>query len=87
MKMQYLFMVLMLFCAWPVHAGDAPPPVTVCAAEENCETEDPSLEEPHEPVMCTMDAKLCPDGSYVSRQGPHCEFAPCPREAEDLDSK
>lgn len=33
-----------------------------------------------EPVMCTMEAKLCPDGSYVSRTGPHCEFAPCPGE-------
>ncbi len=29
-------------------------------------------------VACTMEAKQCPDGSYVSRQGPHCEFAKCP---------
>ena len=29
-------------------------------------------------VMCTMDAKLCPDGSSVGRSGPNCEFAPCP---------
>ena len=29
------------------------------------------------PVFCTQDAKQCPDGSYVSRQGPNCEFAPC----------
>jgi Flp pilus assembly protein CpaB len=27
---------------------------------------------------CTMEAKQCPDGSYVGRQGPKCEFAPCP---------
>ncbi len=27
---------------------------------------------------CTMDAKLCPDGSAVGRSGPNCEFAPCP---------
>lgn len=27
---------------------------------------------------CTDDAKVCPDGSYVSRTGPNCEFAPCP---------
>jgi hypothetical protein len=35
---------------------------------------------PSEPdmVACTMEAKLCPDGSYVGRQGPRCEFAPCP---------
>lgn len=29
-------------------------------------------------VVCTMDAKLCPDGSYVGRTGPNCVFAPCP---------
>ncbi len=34
--------------------------------------------EENEQVFCTMDAKLCPDGSYVGRQGPRCEFAPCP---------
>src|SRR5262245_30310484 len=27
---------------------------------------------------CTMEAKLCPDGSYVSRTGPNCEFTECP---------
>lgn len=26
---------------------------------------------------CTMEAKLCPDGSSVGRTGPNCEFAPC----------
>lgn len=29
-------------------------------------------------VVCTMDAMECPDGSYVGRVGPNCEFAPCP---------
>lgn len=29
-------------------------------------------------IFCTQDAKLCPDGSYVGREGPNCEFAPCP---------
>jgi len=27
---------------------------------------------------CTMDAKQCPDGTYVGRQGPKCEFVACP---------
>lgn len=31
-----------------------------------------------EPVACTMDAMVCPDGSAVGRVGPNCEFAPCP---------
>lgn len=29
-------------------------------------------------VACTMEAKSCGDGTYVGRQGPNCEFAPCP---------
>jgi len=28
-------------------------------------------------VMCSQEAKLCPDGSYVGRTGPNCEFASC----------
>ncbi len=35
-------------------------------------------------VACTMEAKMCPDGSFVGRVGPNCEFAPCP---DDVDSK
>ncbi len=30
------------------------------------------------PVACTMEAKICPDGSSVGRTGPNCEFTPCP---------
>ncbi len=30
------------------------------------------------PVACTMDAKICPDGSAVGRVAPNCDFAPCP---------
>ncbi len=29
-------------------------------------------------VACTMDAKICPDGSYVGRVAPDCQFAACP---------
>lgn len=29
-------------------------------------------------IFCTQEAKICPDGSYVSRTGPNCEFAACP---------
>ena len=34
--------------------------------------------DPINPIACTMEAKLCPDGSYVSRTGPNCEFSLCP---------
>ena len=27
---------------------------------------------------CTLEARVCPDGSTVGRVGPNCEFTPCP---------
>lgn len=36
-----------------------------------------------EGVMCTMDAQLCPDGSYVGRTGPNCKFV-CPASSESV---
>ncbi|MFH0937442.1 MAG: hypothetical protein V1808_04075 [Candidatus Daviesbacteria bacterium] len=30
------------------------------------------------PKACTMEAKICPDGTSVGRTGPNCEFSPCP---------
>lgn len=38
----------------------------------------PPILVPDEPVACTMEARMCPDGSYVGRQGPNCEFSLCP---------
>ncbi len=29
-------------------------------------------------VGCTLEARICPDGTAVGRSGPNCEFAPCP---------
>jgi hypothetical protein len=39
-----------------------------------------STQKSDEGIACTADAKLCPDGSYVGRVGPNCEFAECPGE-------
>jgi hypothetical protein len=36
--------------------------------------------EPVGGVACTLEAKVCPDGSAVGREGPNCEFAACPDE-------
>lgn len=33
------------------------------------------------PIACTMDAMQCPDGSYVGRSGPKCEFV-CPKTSD-----
>lgn len=30
-------------------------------------------------VACTLEAKLCPDGTAVGRSGPNCEFVQCPQ--------
>lgn len=39
-----------------------------------------SASKPSEEVLCTQEAKACPDGSYVGRTGPNCEFSACPGE-------
>ena len=31
-----------------------------------------------EPAGCTEDAKVCPDGSVLAREGPDCKFPECP---------
>lgn len=40
----------------------------------------PTLKPSPSPKACTMEAKQCPDGSYVGRIGPNCEFEKCPVE-------
>lgn len=37
-------------------------------------------------VACTMEAKICPDGSAVGRTGPKCEFEKCPNESNENNS-
>lgn len=36
-----------------------------------------------EEQTCTLEAKICPDGSSVGRLSPRCEFAPCPSVMEN----
>lgn len=44
----------------------------------------PHLQNPNQaaeetsPIACTMDAKMCPDGTYVGRIPPNCDFEVCP---------
>ena len=37
-----------------------------------------SVDNQQKAVVCTIEAKLCPDGSYVGRVGPNCDFTQCP---------
>ncbi len=41
--------------------------------------ESPTAPEVPDGVVCALDAKMCPDGSYVGRIAPKCEFAMCPK--------
>lgn len=36
-----------------------------------------AVEHPSRPVACPLDARSCPDGSFVARSGPACEFGAC----------
>lgn len=51
-----------------------------------CEKSTPPSTPPDAPAdpgggpVCTVEAKVCPDGSAVGRSGPNCEFAACPGE-------
>jgi hypothetical protein len=58
--------------------------VNLCSATKLLDQadEDIALLSGDGPWACTMDAKQCPDGSYVGRQGPSCEFAACPGEPQ-----
>ena len=66
-KVMYLFIGIALIAAlvsvFMAGSVDAPTPIDI-------------VEEPVA-VMCTADAMQCPDGSYVGRTGPKCEFV-CP---------
>lgn len=57
----------------PKDTTNVPPSIAVGEPNPNLPKDGGEL-----PVMCTMDAKQCPDGSYVGRGGPKCEFSPCP---------
>lgn len=37
------------------------------------------LQDDNRQTVCTIEAKLCPDGSYVGRVGSKCEFTKCPQ--------
>jgi hypothetical protein len=41
----------------------------------------PGAGESPEPVFCTADAYQCPDGTWVGRTGPDCQFV-CPGAAQ-----
>ncbi|MDE2399938.1 MAG: hypothetical protein KGL67_02950 [Patescibacteria group bacterium] len=53
-------------------------PATAPSIIPNISTNSNNPANPTSPVACTQEAKQCPDGSYVGRTGPNCQFAQCP---------
>lgn len=50
----------------------------VSVVDENQNVNSANLNSVDEPIYCTADAKLCPDGSYVGRDSNNdCQFYPC----------
>lgn len=77
--------------ATPDPAAEDEPDAEQADDQEAAQLEDDfaqALDEPEEFVavapICTQDVQACGDGSFVSRQGPNCEFAACPVGAESI---
>lgn len=49
-----------------------------CLIPETSDMCPPSPKPSSSQVACTQELKQCPDGSYVSRHPPKCEFSACP---------
>jgi len=74
---------LLLFIVFLVGCAVETPGVVEDTPDVIEETPDVVEETPEEEqVFCTLDAKECPDGSYVSRVAPDCEFEACPEVEE-----
>jgi hypothetical protein len=67
-------------CSRETPGGSAMCTLKACTSESMqkpyCTAYFDSTDKPN-PVACTMDAKQCPDGSWVGRTGPKCQFV-CP---------
>ncbi len=51
-----------------------PEDINICPpSPEPSQTEDTDRK-----IFCTQEAKQCPDGTWVGRTGPNCEFTKCP---------
>jgi hypothetical protein len=72
--------VLVLAAAFGAFAMMQKPPVDQWPEQQPTPTPTATPEPTEEAVFCTMDAKICPDGSSVGRVPPSCEFEACPGE-------
>lgn len=94
-----LLMVATLFLMIRVEYADAPvknvdgdsimeesvPTTTDTGQPTHSDSSSPQA--PINSVTCQLDAKICSDGTAVSRTGPNCEFAKCPTEPPFSDKQ
>src|SRR3989344_4308527 len=53
---------------------------------QNLNTQNQNTDNPNNQVVCAQDVNECPDGSFVSRVPPKCEFAICPAVTSAVDT-
>lgn len=56
-----------------------------CMAATEVNTNDDTVVEPVNTSVCAQDVRTCPDGSYVGRVPPTCEFAVCPMVSQPVN--
>ena len=57
---------------------DATPACKMPETFDMCPKTTPTKTLKKDKVFCAQDAKRCPNGNYVGRIGPYCDFAKCP---------
>jgi len=76
--------VLLPFAASALSVDDLQQQINNLLAQVAKLQEQLKLMQVNPPVACTMEAKVCPDGTSVGRTGPKCEFAACPGETKPV---
>lgn len=78
-RMKFAFaMIAVAFAAALLLAGCVSPPDLPPAPPGNDSPPAPPNDGTQPPIACSADAKVCPDGTVVGREGADCHFAPCP---------
>ncbi len=82
MKHAILMSAILLAACMQANPSEPSPSKSGTPAQQPPEVKPPTDNQ----VMCTMDAMQCPDGSWVGRSGPSCEFA-CPAATDKSTDK
>ncbi len=81
-------MLLVLFSILVIACAKVPEELETKEAPAAGEIKEAQIEAPtEERTFCAADVRECPDGSFVSRIPPSCQFALCPAKAEVKEEK